>query len=214
MFRQSVVISVLLASRTVAQNSSAPTTTAWSASNTISGPNVTATATSKDISIEELWDKYVGPVQVASITTTVSPTPIASAELVPPPPLFFSPLGATPQVPAAVTNSSWKFPSGFWWGVASAAYQVEGAAKTDGRGPSIWDVLLHSVPGFGTANQTGDVADNHYYLYKQGQRCDSIRLMGRLTKRRHCSHRGAWRQGIFVLNFLVSSLSLWPRTTE
>jgi beta-glucosidase len=69
----------------------------------------------------------------------------------------------------ASKNESWKFPAGFWWGVASAAYQVEGAAKAEGRGPSIWDVLLHRVTGYTVANQTGDVADNQYYLYKQGE---------------------------------------------
>ena len=66
-------------------------------------------------------------------------------------------------------NSSWSFPKGFWWGVASAAYQVEGAVKAEGRGPSIWDALLHRVTGFSVANQTGDIANNQYYLYKQGQ---------------------------------------------
>ncbi|CAJ2232848.1 Aryl-phospho-beta-D-glucosidase BglC [Companilactobacillus paralimentarius] len=32
-----------------------------------------------------------------------------------------------------------KFPEHFLWGAASAAYQVEGAYKSDGKGPSIWD---------------------------------------------------------------------------
>lgn len=69
----------------------------------------------------------------------------------------------------ATKNSSWSFPKGFWWGVASAAYQVEGGAKAEGRGPSIWDVLTHRVKGFTVSNDTGDIADNQYYLYKQGQ---------------------------------------------
>lgn len=67
-------------------------------------------------------------------------------------------------------NASWSFPKGFWWGVASAAYQAEGAVKAEGRGPSIWDAALHRIPyPYSVANQTGDIADNHYYLYKQGQ---------------------------------------------
>jgi beta-glucosidase len=35
------------------------------------------------------------------------------------------------------------FPAGFVWGTATAAYQVEGAVKADGRGVSIWDVFSH-----------------------------------------------------------------------
>ncbi len=60
----------------------------------------------------------------------------------------------------------YQFPSGFRWGCATAAYQIEGAAKEDGRGPSIWDTFSHT-PGKVYQNQTGDVADDHYHLYKQ-----------------------------------------------
>jgi len=41
--------------------------------------------------------------------------------------------------------------------------------NAEGRGPSIWDVLTHRAVGYTIANQTGDIADNQYYLYKQGQ---------------------------------------------
>lgn len=66
-------------------------------------------------------------------------------------------------------NESWSFPSDFWWGVSSASYQVEGAAKDEGKGPSIWDVFAHRVNGYITTNETGDVSDNEYYLYKEGE---------------------------------------------
>ena len=36
----------------------------------------------------------------------------------------------------------------FRWGVAGASYQVEGAAKAEGRGPSVWDRLSHNVPNY------------------------------------------------------------------
>src|SRR5215813_10127759 len=57
------------------------------------------------------------------------------------------------------------FPPGFIWGTATAAYQVEGAVKEDGRGPSIWDTFSHT-PGKVNSNSTGDVANDHYHLYK------------------------------------------------
>ena len=65
-------------------------------------------------------------------------------------------------------NESWKFPKGFAWGVSSAAYQIEGAVQAEGRGPSIWDVFTHRSTEITVSNDTGDVGDNQYYLYKQG----------------------------------------------
>jgi len=62
--------------------------------------------------------------------------------------------------------TSLSFPQGFLWGSATASYQVEGAVKEDGRGPSIWDVFSHT-PGKTTDGDTGDVANDHYHLYKQ-----------------------------------------------
>jgi beta-glucosidase len=58
------------------------------------------------------------------------------------------------------------FPKDFLWGAASAAYQIEGAWQEDGRGQSIWDVFSHT-PGKIQDGQTGDIACDHYHLFKQ-----------------------------------------------
>ncbi len=63
-------------------------------------------------------------------------------------------------------SSDLQFPQGFVWGCATASYQIEGAAKEDGRKPSIWDVFSHT-PGKTYNGDTGDVADDSYHLYKE-----------------------------------------------
>jgi beta-glucosidase len=59
-----------------------------------------------------------------------------------------------------------QFPQGFLWGTATSAYQIEGAVKEDGRGPSVWDTFSHT-PGKTKDNANGDVAVDHYHRYKQ-----------------------------------------------
>ena len=54
------------------------------------------------------------------------------------------------------------FPDGFVFGSATASYQIEGAAREDGRGPSIWDTFSHT-PGNVWHGDTGDVACDHYH---------------------------------------------------
>ena len=51
---------------------------------------------------------------------------------------------------------------GFTWGVATSAYQIEGAVTEGGRGPSIWDTFSHT-PGRTANGETGDVACDHYH---------------------------------------------------
>ncbi|KAK5137436.1 hypothetical protein LTR08_009015 [Meristemomyces frigidus] len=104
-----------------------------------------------------LWDQ-VGPVATPPFNSTVMPTPEPSPA---PPPYGFSSQITTGNL------SSYQLPSNFVWGVASAAYQVEGAAMEEGRGPSIWDLLSHRVPGYVADGTTGDIADLHYYIYPQ-----------------------------------------------
>ncbi|MFZ2623657.1 MAG: GH1 family beta-glucosidase [Propionibacterium sp.] len=58
------------------------------------------------------------------------------------------------------------FPQDFWFGSATAAYQVEGAVHEDGRGPSIWDSFSHT-PGKTLDGDTGDIADDHYHRWHE-----------------------------------------------
>ncbi|MFJ7193842.1 GH1 family beta-glucosidase [Streptomyces bacillaris] len=53
-------------------------------------------------------------------------------------------------------------PADFTWGVATAAYQIEGAVTEDGRSPSIWDTFSHT-PGKVDGGDTGDIACDHYH---------------------------------------------------
>lgn len=59
-----------------------------------------------------------------------------------------------------------EFPEGFLWGVATSAYQIEGAVDEDGRTPSIWDTFSR-VPGATANGDTGDVAADHYHRHAE-----------------------------------------------
>src|SRR5271165_3235555 len=65
-----------------------------------------------------------------------------------------------------VPPEPYQFPKSFMWGSATAAYQVEGAWKADGKGESVWDRYAHSVGKIKGA-ATGDVACDSYYRYKE-----------------------------------------------
>jgi beta-glucosidase len=71
-------------------------------------------------------------------------------------------------------RASGPFPAGFLWGVATSAYQVEGAVHEDGRGPSIWDRFAET-PGRVSDGDSGAVACDHYHRYRE-----DVALMRRL----------------------------------
>jgi beta-glucosidase len=76
---------------------------------------------------------------------------------------------------------------GFVWGVSTSSYQIEGAERLDGRGPSIWDGFCRQ-PGRIANGDTGEIACDHYHRYR-----DDIALMRSL--------------GIGAYRFSVA----WPR---
>ncbi len=58
------------------------------------------------------------------------------------------------------------FRKDFIWGAATASYQIEGAAFEDGKGRNVWDDFSHAK-GNVFGGHTGDVACDHYHLFKQ-----------------------------------------------
>jgi beta-glucosidase len=63
-------------------------------------------------------------------------------------------------------KGSRSFPADFVWGVATSAYQIEGAYDEDGRRPSIWDTFSRQ-PGAIDGGDTGDVACDHYHRWQE-----------------------------------------------
>lgn len=59
-----------------------------------------------------------------------------------------------------------RLPEGFKFGVATAAFQIEGGAREDGRGESIWDVFCR-VPRAVLNGDTGDVACDHFHRWEE-----------------------------------------------
>lgn len=66
------------------------------------------------------------------------------------------------------------FSTDFLWGAATSSYQIEGGAYEDGKGLNIWDIFSHD-PGRIKDRYTGDVACDHYHLFKE-----DVRLMKEL----------------------------------
>lgn len=79
------------------------------------------------------------------------------------------------------------FPKDFIWGSATASYQIEGGVDEGGKGESNWDRFSHT-PGKIMNGDTGDVANDHYHLWR-----NDIRLMKKI--------------GLKAYRFSVS----WPR---
>jgi beta-glucosidase len=67
-----------------------------------------------------------------------------------------------------------RFPAGFLWGAATSAYQIEGGAAAEGRGPSIWDTFS-ARPGVIRDGSNGAVAADHFDRSR-----DDVQLMADL----------------------------------
>jgi beta-glucosidase len=103
------------------------------------------------------------------------------------------------------------FPADFTWGVATSAFQIEGAAQADGKGDSIWDTFCRN-PAHIIDRSDGDVACDHYRRYR-----DDVALMASLGvdacrfsmawARVQPDGRGAWNeQGFDFYKRLMDAL--------
>lgn len=69
-------------------------------------------------------------------------------------------MSARPPVPPS------SFPEHFVWGAAAASYQIEGAIREDGKGPSVWDMFCEKE-GAVWQGHSGAVACDHYHRYRE-----------------------------------------------
>jgi beta-glucosidase len=83
--------------------------------------------------------------------------------------------GQGPFVEKHIEIKNSRFPDGFLWGMATSAFQVEGAWNADGKGESIWDRYSHT-PGKIRDSATADVSCDQYHHYKE-----DIAIMKRLN---------------------------------
>ncbi|KAK6347317.1 hypothetical protein TWF696_007388 [Orbilia brochopaga] len=126
-------------------------TTTWGSWN----PNDTAATDTADPYGQAAWSSlwaWANPPNFTTTgiySTTVSPTPVPSSELVLPPADYFGP------------TDCYTFPPDFIFGVAGSAAQIEGAVAMEGKGPNNMDVWMR--PGL----SDNYVTNENYFLYKQ-----------------------------------------------
>ncbi|KAK7747810.1 hypothetical protein SLS62_008846 [Diatrype stigma] len=117
-------------------------------------PNATAASDTDNPYGQAAWSALWERAAVANFTsrglysTTVSPTPVPTSELVLPPPEYFGP------------TDCYNFPPDFQFGVAGSAAQIEGAIADEGRAPTLMEVGSF-LP------DNNHVTNENYYLYKQ-----------------------------------------------
>lgn len=90
-----------------------------------------------------------------------------------------------------------EFPKGFLWGAATAAYQVEGAAREDGRGETIWDRFCR-IPGAIQGGDTAEVACDHYHRWRDD--VENLRDLGLSAYRFSTAWSRVFPQGRGKLN--------------
>jgi beta-glucosidase len=116
-----------------------------------------------------------------------------------------------PTMTAPHDPAAFAFPADFAWGVATAAFQIEGAASADGKGQSIWDEFCRR-PGVIADASNGDVACEHHQRWAED--LDLIASLGVNTYRFSISWprvrpdgSGAWNEaGLAFYDRLIDGL--------
>ena len=103
------------------------------------------------------------------------------------------------------------FPPGFKWGVATSAFQIEGAALEDGKGHSIWDTFCQQ-PGVIADGSDGQVACDHYHRLEEDLNLiaelgvDLYRFSSAWTRVQPLGH-GSWNEkGLSFYDRLIDGL--------
>lgn len=78
------------------------------------------------------------------------------------------------------------FPDGFLFGTSTAAYQIEGAWNTSGKGPSIWDQFTHEHPDRIADRKNCDVGPDSYHFYEEDIKAVKSLGVCKLVLRNHC----------------------------
>jgi len=101
------------------------------------------------------------------------------------------------------------FPSGFTWGAASSAYQIEGGAAEGGRSPSVWDEFC-ARPGAVHGGATGAIACDHYHRYAED--LDLMQSIGLRAYRFSTSWSRVLPRGIGAIN--EAGLAFYDRLVD
>ncbi len=108
-------------------------------------------------------------------------------------------------------NFAQRIPKGFTFGAATAAFQIEGAVREGGRGPSTWDTFM-AQPGRILDGSTAAIADDHFHRYREdvalmkGLGIDSYRLSLSWPRIQPGGKGGANRDGVAFYDRLLDEL--------
>ncbi|KAH8801374.1 beta-glucosidase [Xylogone sp. PMI_703] len=124
-------------------------------------PTATADGQYGQSAYAALWKSLTYSNTVLPFTTTVSPTPVPTSSL------LFPPAQYEPCPHSFSCLSTYSLPEDFVWGVASSAWQVEGATMSEGRGPGYVDQIGALPQPAENPMNDSVISDMHYFLYKQ-----------------------------------------------